>query len=44
MLETVFIYIILALISFFPIVIWAYTFSYIDDNPLNKKRFLVGVL
>lgn len=44
MLETAFIYIILALISFFPIVIWAYTFSYIDDNPLNKKRFLVGVL
>ncbi|MFK7780463.1 MAG: PrsW family glutamic-type intramembrane protease [Candidatus Gracilibacteria bacterium] len=44
MLETVIIYIILALISFFPIVIWAYIFSYIDDNPLNKKRFLVGVI
>jgi RsiW-degrading membrane proteinase PrsW (M82 family) len=25
-------------------VIWAYIFSYIDDNPLNKKRFFVGVL
>ena len=44
MLENIFIYIILALISFFPIVIWAYIFSYIDDNPLNKKRFFVGVL
>jgi len=44
MLTDVFIYIILALISFFPIVIWAYIFSYIDDNPLNKKRFFVGVV
>ena len=44
MLENIFIYIILALISFFPIVIWAYIFSYIDDNPLNKKRFFVGVI
>jgi len=44
MLENIVIYIILALISFFPIVIWAYVFSYIDDNPLNKKRFFIGVL
>ena len=44
MLENIFIYIILSLISFFPIVIWAYIFSYIDNNPLNKKRFFVGVL
>jgi len=44
MIENIFIYIILALISFFPIVIWAYIFSYIDDNPLNKKRFFVGVI
>lgn len=44
MLETAIIYIILALISFFPIVIWAYIFSYIDDNPLNKKRFFVWVV
>jgi RsiW-degrading membrane proteinase PrsW (M82 family) len=44
MLENTFIYIILALISFFPIVIWAYIFSYIDDNPLNKKRFFVGII
>lgn len=44
MLENIFFYVILALISFFPIVIWAYIFSYIDDNPLNKKRFFVWVL
>lgn len=35
---------ILAIISFFPILIWAYSFAYIDQNPLNKKRFLVWVL
>jgi len=40
----IFFYILLALISFFPIVIWAYIFSYIDDNPLNKKRFFVWIL
>ena len=34
---------ILALISFSPILIWAYSFAYIDQNPLNKKRFLVGI-
>ena len=44
MLENIFIYIILALISFFPIVIWAYIFSYIDDNPINKKRFFIGII
>ncbi len=43
-MKDIFFYIALALISFFPIVIWAYIFSYIDDNPLNKKRFFVGVL
>ncbi len=44
MLETIFIYIFLFFISFFPIVIWAYSFSFIDDNPLNKNRFLVWIL
>jgi len=44
MIENIFFYIILTLISFFPIVIWAYIFSYIDDNPLNKKRFFIGVI
>jgi len=44
MIQTIFIYILLALISFFPIVIWAYIFSYVDDNPLNKKRFIVWII
>ncbi len=44
MLETIFIYVFLFFISFFPIVIWAYSFSFIDDNPLNKRRFLVWIL
>ena len=44
MLETILIYIILILISFFPIVIWAYIFSYVDDNHLNKKRFFIGII
>ena len=44
MLKTIIIYLSLTLISFFPIVIWAYIFSYIDDNPINKKRFYVGLV
>lgn len=43
-MSSAFIYILLALLSFFPIVIWAYSFSFIDNNPLNKKRFLIWVL
>lgn len=43
-MKDIFFYIALAMISFFPIVLWAYIFSYIDDNPLNKKRFFVWVL
>lgn len=43
-MQNIIIYIFLALISFFPIVIWAYSFSFIDDNPLNKKRFLLWIL
>lgn len=44
MMKDIFFYILLAAISFFPMVIWAYIFSYIDDNQLNKKRFFVGIL
>lgn len=44
MFEKIIIYIVLAMISFFPIVIWAYSFAYIDDNPLNRNRFLIWVL
>ncbi|MGB2110957.1 MAG: hypothetical protein ACPHY8_03590 [Patescibacteria group bacterium] len=43
-MKEIFFYILLAAISFFPMVIWAYIFSYIDDNQLNKKRFFVGIL
>lgn len=44
MFEQIIIYIVLFFISFFPIVIWAYIFSYIDDNPLNKKRFFFWLI
>ena len=44
MLNTILILLFVSIISFFPIVIWAYIFSYIDDVSLNKKRFLVWVL
>lgn len=44
MIKILFIYFLLALISFFPIVIWAYTFSYIDDNILNRRRFMLWIL
>lgn len=43
-MENIFLYLGLALISFFPMVVWAYAFSYVDDNPLNKKRFFVWIL
>ena len=36
-------WLILTIISFIPILIWAYTFAYIDQNPLNKKRFFIWV-
>lgn len=38
------IYLLIALISFFPIIIWAYVFSYIDNNSISRKRFLFWVL
>lgn len=44
MISDFLIYILLALISFFPIVIWAYIFSYIDNNPINKKRFFLWIV
>ncbi|MDD3794316.1 MAG: PrsW family glutamic-type intramembrane protease [Candidatus Gracilibacteria bacterium] len=44
MFADIIIYILLFFISFFPIVIWAYAFSFTDENPLNKKRFLAGIL
>lgn len=40
----IFWYILLVLLAFFPIVLWGYSFAFISDNPLNKKRFGVGIL
>ena len=44
MIQNILIYIFLFFISFFPIVIWAYIFSYIDNNTINRKRFYVGII
>lgn len=44
MFNTIFLYISLTLLSFFPIVIWAYIFSYIDNNEINKKRFFIWLV
>lgn len=40
----IFTLIILFFITFIPIVLWGYLFSYFDDSELNKKRFLVWIL
>ncbi len=39
----IFLYTLLGIIAFLPIVLWWYSFAFISDNPLNKKRFLVGI-
>ena len=44
MFNTVLIFFWLTLLSFFPIVIWAYIFSYIDNNDINKKRFFIWLV
>lgn len=43
-MKDIFLYILLAAITFFPIVIWAYSFTYIDNSPINKKRFFLWIL
>lgn len=43
MITTIYTFFVLAIISLFPIVIWWYIFAYIDDNPINKKRFIVWI-
>lgn len=40
----IFTLIILFFITFIPIVLWGYLFSYFDDSELNRKRFLVWIL
>lgn len=32
------------LITFFPILIWGYIFSYLDNSPLSGKRFAIGII
>lgn len=36
--------IIIALIAFLPILLWGYIFSYMDNSPLNARRFAIGIL
>ena len=43
-LDNLFLYLLIWFISFFPILVWGYIFSYIDNDSLNKKRFFVGLL
>lgn len=44
MIQNIFTIIVLVFISFIPIVIWWYLFSYLDDSTLNKKRFFIWIL
>lgn len=44
MFQNIFTRIILGFVSFIPIVIWGYLFSYLDNSILNKKRFFVWIL
>jgi RsiW-degrading membrane proteinase PrsW (M82 family) len=34
----------ISLLTLLPIIIWAYIFSYIDWDRLNKQRFIIGIL
>lgn len=44
MITTFFTYIVLSVICLFPIVIWGYIFSYIDNDSINKQRFSMWIL
>ena len=33
-----------AIIAFLPILVWGYIFSYLDNSPLNARRFGIGIL
>jgi hypothetical protein len=37
-------FLVLSIISLFPIVIWGYIFSYIDNNYINKQRFIIWII
>jgi len=43
MISTFFTCILIGIVCFFPVVIWAYIFTYIDASHLSKKRLLSGV-
>lgn len=32
------------IITFFPILLWGYIFSYLDNSPLGARRFGLGIL
>lgn len=44
MFSILLVFLCIMLISFLPVVFWAYTFSYIDANLASKKRFSIWVL
>lgn len=44
MIEIFFTILIIAIISFLPIVLWGYIFSYIDESLASRRRFLLWVL
>lgn len=31
-------------IAFFPILLWGYMFSYLDNSPLGARRFGIGII
>lgn len=43
MLENIWILSVISLISFFPILLWGYLFTYLDENEFNRARFLIGI-
>ncbi len=34
----------IVIITFLPILIWGYVFSYLDNSPLGSRRFAIGIL
>lgn len=34
----------IAVITFFPILMWGYIFSYLDNSPLGARRFGLGIV
>lgn len=43
MIDNILLYFFLFIFTLFPILIWWYVFSYVDDNVVNRKRFLLWV-